>query len=202
MAVLTNFGIPSPDASGNNILMPKLKYRFRVTFIGLGNEKSGSNLVTQNVMTVTRPQLTQEPVVIDVYNSKIHVAGKHTWGDISLTIRDDISSVVSRAIGSQMSTQVNQLAQSSAKVGSDYKFAMKIETLDGSSDDNTVPLDSWEVVGCWITDINYGDMDYSASDVVQIQATIKFDNAEHTIAGSKVLQTPHDKSGSNATSSI
>jgi len=34
MAVITNFGVPT-DASAGTTLMPKLQYRFRVTFSNL-----------------------------------------------------------------------------------------------------------------------------------------------------------------------
>ena len=36
MAVITNFGVPTGSTEGTT-LMPKLQYRFRVTFTRLGN---------------------------------------------------------------------------------------------------------------------------------------------------------------------
>jgi len=42
-------------------------------------------------MSVTRPTFSHEEVVVDVYNSKIYVAGKHTWDPVTVTIRDDVN---------------------------------------------------------------------------------------------------------------
>ena len=74
MAVITTLGVP--DNQGNTTtIMPKLAYRFRVTFIGEGF----SATPTRSVMTVGRPSLTHDEGVLEAYNSRIYLAGKHTW---------------------------------------------------------------------------------------------------------------------------
>jgi len=72
----SKFGVPTM-AGEKGILQPKLKYRFRVT-LGAGFGGSGDTReYTQNVMNVTRPKVNFEEVMIDSYNSKVYVAGKH-----------------------------------------------------------------------------------------------------------------------------
>ena len=105
MAVLTNFGVPVSGESGVT-LMPKLQYRFRVTFSNLGGSSNATS-ITRNVVSVTRPALDHEDVTIDVYNSKIRLAGKHTWQDITLVIRDDVDSEVIKELGKQLNKQVD-----------------------------------------------------------------------------------------------
>jgi hypothetical protein len=189
MAVITNFGVPTTSGNGDGAtLMPKLQYRFRVTFEGLGGINEGP-LVTRNVISVSRPTIDHEDVTIDTYNSKIRLAGKHTWQDITLTLRDDIDSNVIKALDTQLSNQVNHLTQTSAKSGAEYKFKMYIETLDGSSAiDGEGVLDRWELVGCFLPNVAYGDVNYGSSEMINITATIRFDNASHEI-----------KSGTNQT---
>jgi hypothetical protein len=131
MAVIANFGVPV-SGGGEATLMPKLQYRFRVKFTNLGNSNNGA-LVTKNVISVTRPALDHEDVTIDVYNSKIRLAGKHTWQDITLVVRDDVNSDVIKELGNQIANQVNHADQSAQKSGSAYKFKMEIETLDGGT---------------------------------------------------------------------
>ena len=185
MAVITNFGVPVDNSQST--LMPKLQYRFRVIFTGLGSDGGTQPLLTSNVISVTRPQLDHEDITLDTYNSKIRLAGKHTWSDITLVLRDDMDSNVIRAMDHQLSKQVNHATQASAKSGADYKFKMEIETLDGAFDAADAPvLDKWEMVGCFIPSIQYGDLNYSSSDMVQVTATIRYDNAAHTIAQSAV----------------
>ena len=184
MAVLANFGVPVSGAD-NQTLMPKLQYRFRVTFNNLA--KTTSPLVTQNVVSATRPGIDHEAIIIDTYNSKINLAGKHTWQDITVVLRDDSSNNVIKAIQNQLNDQVNHTQppssptndmQKSAPAGSSYKFAMSIQTLDGGQDiNNTDVLDTWVIEGCYIASATFGDLNYATSDVVQVQMTIRYDNA-------------------------
>jgi hypothetical protein len=195
MAVTSNFGVPTPDDGTGSVLMPKLQYRFRVLFDNLGGSSDGNTFVTKNVVSVTRPTLDHEDVTIDVYNSKIRLAGKHTWGDVTLIIRDDINSDVVTALGAQMASQVNHSEQSSRKAGGDYKFGMRIEMLDGSNegDGQDAVIDAWTLAGCFIPSIQYGDLNYATSEVVQITATIRYDNASNEIGatgGDDLLSSP------------
>lgn len=202
MAVITNFGVPAAGASAT--LMPKLQYRFRISFVGIGGDTEKTPLVTTNVISATRPQLDHEDVTIDTYNSKIRLAGKHTWSDVTVVLRDDVDGNVITALDKQLSKQVNHNDQTSAKSGSDYKFKMLIETLDGSDDDGNgnAKLDEWTLVGCFIPSIQYGDLNYSSSDMVQVTVTVRFDNASHTIlnGGDDILASvPTGAGNSSAT---
>jgi hypothetical protein len=174
MADLTQFGVPT--AGGNAMVMPKLQYRFRVQLynFGLGN---GSTLeLTQNVISVTRPSLTHDEVTLDAYNSKVYLAGKHTWEPITLTVRDDINNTVTKQIAQQLQKQLNQGLQSAPVAGRDYKFGIVIEQLDGSQP-GTV-LETWSMNGCFIQNANYGENNYATSDVMQITLQIRFDAAD------------------------
>jgi hypothetical protein len=165
------------------LVQPKLSYRFRVFLNEFG---SGENLeLTSQVVSVSRPSLTHDDVVIDVYNSRINLAGKHTWDAITLTVRDDVTGLVARAIAAQMQKQVDHANQSSIKAGGGYKFGMSIQNLDGSQPANI--LDSWQLGGCYIQNVNYGENNYASSDPLQITIAIKYDNANHNILGSDAL---------------
>jgi hypothetical protein len=181
MAVTTKFGVPVSGETGAT-LMPKLQYRFRVTFEGIGNGRKATQ-ITRQVVSVTRPALDHEDITIDAYNSKIRMAGKHTWQDVTLVVRDDVNGEVAKFLGEQLNKQVDHNDQSSALAGESYKFTMKVELLDGSNEDNGNALESWKLVGCFIPSIQYGDLNYATSDVVQITATIRYDNASHAVGG-------------------
>ena len=92
MAVITNFGVPTDSATGTT-LMPKLQYRFRVSFTNLGGGTL-KDQTTQNVISASRPNLTHEEVIVDSYNSKMYLAGKHTWEPVTIVLRDDMDSNV------------------------------------------------------------------------------------------------------------
>tara|TARA_B110000879_G_scaffold211673_1_gene305121 strand:- start:223 stop:843 length:621 start_codon:yes stop_codon:yes gene_type:complete len=199
MAVITNFGVPV-DGSVTT-LMPKLQYRFRVAFTGLGNGSPNKSSVTQNVISTSRPNLTHEEVVIDSYNSKMYLAGKHTWEPITVVFRDDMSSHVIKAIGAQLNKQVDHADQASSISGSAYKFTMQIETLDGNNTTPTV-FDSWDLAGCFITQVQYGDLNYADSNMVQVTMTIRFDQAAHMIGGTDALSADNVSSSRNDTGTL
>jgi hypothetical protein len=161
------------------MVMPKLQYRFRVQLynFGLGN---GSTLeLTQNVVSVTRPSLTHDEVTLDAYNSKVYLAGKHTWDPITLTVRDDINNTVTKQIAQQLQKQLNQGLQSAPVAGRDYKFGLVIEQLDGGNGTSgPTVLETWSMNGCFIQNANYGENNYATSDVMQITLQIRFDAAD------------------------
>ena len=92
------------SASTQGLLMPKLQYRFRVTLENFGVSTPTTEL-TKQVMDVTRPTLTFENMEIPVYNSKINLAGKHSWSPLSLNLREDVNNNVQKLVGEQLQKQ-------------------------------------------------------------------------------------------------
>jgi len=178
------FGVPFSSSEGQGILMPKLKFRFRVSLFDFGGNERSTKL-TQNVMNVSRPKVNYEEVMIDSYNSKVYVQGKHAWDPITLVIRDDISNSVARLVGAQNQRQLNHFEQTSPIAGEDYKFTMQIEVLDGSSID---AMEVWNLEGCFLTNVDYSDSDYATNEPVTISLTIRYDNAIHSQGTSAVAK--------------
>lgn len=168
------------------LLMPKLKYRFRVMFENFGVSTPRTEL-TKQVLSVARPNLTFEEIALPIYNSTLKLAGRHAWADIACTIRDDASGAVSRLIGEQFQKQMDFLEMSSAAAGIDYKFLTKIEVLDGGNGANVpVVLETWELYGCYLKGADYGELNYGTNEAVTIAMTIAYDNANQTPEGSGV----------------
>lgn len=182
MAILTNMSVPTQE--GNNLtLMPKLQNRFRVLF----NFSNNTSVVTGNVKTIVRPQLSFDEVTIDVYNSKIKMPGKHSWNDIDIVLRDDVSSETVKSLENQINRQIDMATQSASRAASAFKFTTVIDTLDGTNGEEPGVLDRWELVGAFINNINYGNNDYSNSETVDITVTLRYDSARHIIDGDDQL---------------
>ena len=168
------------------LLMPKLKYRFRVIFENFGVSTPRTEL-TKQVMDFTRPTVSFEPIDVPIYNSTIKLAGKYSWGDLTCQVRDDAGGQVSRLVGEQLQKQLDFMEQSSAAAGIDYKFLTRFEVLDGGNGANEpIALETWEIYGCYLSEVNYNNMDYAESAVATISMTIRFDNAVQTPNGSGV----------------
>ena len=168
------------------LLMPKLKYRFRVFFENFGISKPTTEL-TKQVISIGRPNLTFENIDLPVYNSTVKLAGKPSWADISCSIRDDASGAIARLVGEQLQKQMDFLEMASAASGIDYKFLTKIQVLDGGNGAaEPVVLETWELYGCYLQGANYGDLNYGTNEPVTVEMTIRYDNANQTPEGTGV----------------
>jgi len=186
VASLTNFTVPlnsNQSATTQGLLMPKLKYRFRATFVNFGVSTPTTEL-TKQVVDIKRPNVNFNPITLDVYNSKIFLQGKPEWQETTVNLRDDSTGAVSKLVGEQVQKQYDFLEQASAPAGIDYKFQLLFEMLDGGNGSTTVNvLEAWELDGCFLSTVDWGDMAYNSNDPVQIALTIKFDNAIQTVGG-------------------
>ena len=186
---LTNFTVPlstNQSASSQGLLMPKLKFRFRVTFLNFGVTQPSTEL-TKQVMDFKRPSVSFDPIEIPIYNSKVYLAGKPTWAECTCQLRDDSGGEVSKRVGEQMQKQYDFFEQSSASSGIDYKFQTLLEILDGGNGTNTPNiLETWELYGCYLSTADYADVNYATNDPVTISLTIRYDNALQTPTGSGI----------------
>ena len=180
------------SANNTGLLMPKLKFRYRAIFdnFGVASNTGGRMEITKQLMTFARPQVTFEPVTLPVYNSQVYVAGRPVWNPVSVTIRDDAGGLVTTQIGEQLQKQFDFYEQASATSGGSYKFQTTLQLLDGANGAiDPVVLEEWQLVGCFLTDVNYNDMDYGSNDPVTITMSIRYDNALQTVGGSVGSET-------------
>jgi hypothetical protein len=189
VASLSKFTVPlanNQSATSQGLLMPKLKYRFRATFINFGvSGASAATELTKQVVDIKRPNVNFNPITIDVYNSKVFLQGKPEWQETTINLRDDNTGAVSKMVGEQVQKQFDFLEQSSAPSGIDYKFQLQFEVLDGGNGAVTPNvLEAWELDGCFLSQVDWGELSYGTNDPVQIALSIKFDNAIQTVGAS------------------
>jgi len=180
ISTLLNLTVPlanDTSASSQGLLMPKLQYRFRVTLENFGVSGDTQEL-TKQVIDATRPNIQFDQIELPVYNSRIYMAGKHQWQPITLTLRDDVNGNVSRLVGEQLQKQFDFFEQSGAAAGQDYKYTQRIEILDGGNGTNTpAVLETWELYGCYLTQVDYGSLAYQNNEPAQVTLNIQYDNA-------------------------
>lgn len=180
MATINDIGIPGV---GSGILQPKLRNRWRVTFANLAGGVDSQPLSLQAV-TVTRPSLSFEEIQLDRYNSRAWIAGKHMWEPMTLTVEDDVVGTATQVINDQLQGQQFLIGAegqflAAREEGSLYKFVTNLEMLDG----NDQVIEKWTIEGCWFQAVDWTEMDYAASEAVQITMTIRYDHARQDIGG-------------------
>ena len=185
--------VPAPGADGSlnaqGLLMPKLQYRFRILFDNFGVSQATTEL-TKQVIDFTRPNVSFAEIPVEIYNSRVYLAGKPTWDAVSVNVRDDASGEVARLVGEQLQKQFDFSEQSSAAAGNNYKFQLRCQILDGGNGQFApTVLEEWELYGCYVASANYNQLNYGGNEAVTIAMSIRFDNA---------VQTPTESTGPNA----
>jgi hypothetical protein len=186
---LSKFTVPlstNQSATSQGLLMPKLKFRFRVTFENFGVSQPTTEL-TKQVIDFTRPKLSFEEITIPIYNSKVYLAGKPTWETVVCTLRDDAGNEVTKRVGEQLQKQFDFMEQASASSGIDYKFLTRFEVLDGGNGASEASvLETWEMYGCYLSNTDYADANYATNDPMTVALTIRYDNALQTPGGTGI----------------
>ena len=186
IASLSKFTVPlasDQSASAQGMLMPKLKYRYRVMFENFGTSTPTTEL-TKQVSEAARPNVQFDNQEIWAYNSRVNYAGRPKWQPMTVKLRDDVTGSVSKLVGEQMQKQFDFFEQSSAASGGDYKFLMRVEMLDGGNGANTPNvLETWECYGCYVTQANYNTLSYTDQALLTIDLTIQPDNCIQTSGG-------------------
>lgn len=187
-ASASNFTVPISGVTNQGLLMPKLKFRFRATFANFGVTTGKLVELTKQVIDIKRPTLNFPEITIDSYNSKVYLQGKPEWQTITVNLRDDMGNNIAQMVGEQVQKQFDFLEQASASSGVDYKFIMYFDMLDGGNGTNNgsngpTVLESWELDGCFIQNVDYGDMNYATNEPATIALTIRFDNAIQSPTG-------------------
>jgi hypothetical protein len=185
---LSKFGVPI-NGTRTGQFQPKIKHRFRVRVINFGPIAGGLEL-TQQVVTANRPNVNFEEGIMHSYNSVMYYSGKATWQETQLEVRDDITNSVSKLVGHQLQKQMNFFEQTSAAAGINYKFTTIMEIMDGG---NETVFEQWTLEGCFLKSVDYQQLDYSSSDPVMINMTIRYDNA--TLADGLMELNPQFRPG-------
>lgn len=174
MSTISRFGVPLGGGAGRGgMLQPKVKYKFRVRVINFGPIQGGLDL-TQQVQTASLPSVKYEPIKVPSYNSTAYYMSKPEWDPVKIEVRDDVTNAVSKLVGHQVQKQQNHFEQTSPLAGTNYKFNMYIEQMDGGND--TV-IEQWYLEGCFLTNVTYGELDYASSDARHIALDIRYDIA-------------------------
>lgn len=186
MSTFNKYGVPDENGNHATAVQPKQSYRFKVILIGVGSPALGSAGVSQfeltkNVVDINLPTFNQQEHEIDSYVSKYYIQGRHNWDTTTMTLRNDFDNNVARIVQSQLDQQYNAYHHSHAAAAGRNKFQTKILLLDGQNREGEEPtfLEGWHLTGCWFSNINWGQVQYSNGDPIQISTTIRFDNAFH-----------------------
>lgn len=132
------------------------------------------------VKVASRPSLSVEEQEINFLNGKTWIPGKGSWETMEITFYD-----VGGAAGTSMSTLYSWLSsvynfsdpiglsQSSSSRG--YGAEGTLRLYDGCG----VIMEKWSLGNMWPTAVNFGDLDYSNNEEVNITLTVRFSEVRY-----------------------
>ena len=124
------------------------------------------------IKSAQRPTFATEEVAINWINSTRYVAGKTTFGELTVTLHDPIAPSASLLVMEWIRLCWESVSGRSGYADF-YKRDIQIKMLDPVG--TVVQL--WDIKGAFVKSANYGDLAYEGSDITEIALAIRFDNA-------------------------
>ena len=124
------------------------------------------------IKTASRPEITTEEVAINWINSTRYVAGKTTFGAMSVTLHDPIAPSGAQQVMEWVRLHFESVS-GRAGYPDFYKRDIQLKMLDPVG---TV-IQLWDIKGAFLLSANFNEITYEGSDMVEIALSIRYDNA-------------------------
>jgi len=143
---------------------PKKKNRFILRF------PSSLGINEWFVISTSRPKVTINEVEIPFLNTSTYVAGRFNWESIDVTFKDPIGPSASQALMEWVRLHAESVT---GRMGyaAGYKKDIELEMLDPTG----VVVEKWILQGTFLTNVDFGSLEYSDDEIADITATLRMD---------------------------
>ena len=142
---------------------PKLKNRFIMQIDGIP---------AYTIKAVNRPQIDFDEVILEHMNVTRYVKGKSRWQPLDITLYDPIVPSASQQVIEWI--RLHHESVTGRDGYSDfYKKDITCQILGPVGD----IVEEWSLKGAFIKSANFGDLDMSSSEPVEIELTLRYDYA-------------------------
>ena len=140
---------------------PKLQNRFLMEIDGIP---------AYLIKKISRPQIEFTGVVLDHINVKRKIKGKANWENITCDLYDPVT-----PSGAQAVMEWIRAHHESATGRDGYSDFYKRDILLKSLSPLGEVIEQWKLHGAFITNANFGSLDWGAEDTVNIELTLRYD---------------------------
>jgi len=123
------------------------------------------------IKTAARPNVTISEQEIQFINSRRYLAGKANFDAITVVMYDPIAPSGAQQVMEWVRTHYESVS-GRAGYADFYKRDCQLKMLDPVG---TV-VELWDLKGCFLTNAQFGELDYGTEDPTEISLTIRFDN--------------------------
>jgi hypothetical protein len=122
------------------------------------------------VSTGARPSAKINVTAIPFLNTSTYVAGRFEWQEMRITFRDPIGPSASQALMEWFRLHAESVT---GRMGyaAGYKKDIELDMLDPTG----VVIEKWTIQGAFISDLNFGELDYNRDDIANITCTLRMD---------------------------
>lgn len=184
-------------------LKPKRAYRFTMLVAGQGRDASGREIKTTIpeflVKKVDKPSFSISESNHSYLNHTFYYPGRVTWNDVKLTIVDVASGDVD---GTQAVMDMLEASGYRLPLVGDKTTISKSSSISALGkivikqiDEMGTEVDRWTLFNSWIKDATFGSLDYTSDDMMNVDITIKYDNATFKSVGAGGVTRPSNAPG-------
>ena len=153
------------------------KRKFRWTF-EINDICGGKSVPRHYVKLASRPNLTVEETEINYLNAKTWIPGKAAWETMTVTYID-VATIEIKPLYDWLATVydfTNPVSLYQGSRRSDYAGSAELNLYDGCGQE----LERWNMGDVWPQAINFGELDYSSSEEVVIELTLRYSQVQYT----------------------
>lgn len=122
------------------------------------------------VKAASKPSLTNGEVTLDMINVKRYVKGKSEWSTITMTLYDAIVPSGAQAVMEWVRLH-HESATGRDGYSSFYKKEIRLHQLSPLGE----VIEEWILHGAFLTESNFGTLDWTSDAVQEIELTVRYD---------------------------
>ena len=164
---------------------PKRKFRWKIVFSGTG----GISNLSYALKKADKPKGKVNPTTHKYLNHNFNYPGRFEWEDINLTFasvsQPDATYLINQVLinagygvpktaGNTTTNKRDLATLSKRKFNGALGSFFNIQQLNPDGE----VTEDWKVWNPFFTSVNYGDLDYSSEDIVDITVGVKYDYAQ------------------------
>lgn len=167
-AGLTDYGTNNNFYDAAFTWEPKYQHKFIMKI----TDPAGAGIPAFLIKTSAKPSITNGELVLDHINIKRKLKGKSSWNSIAITIYD---AIVPSAAQSVMTWVRSHHESATGRDG--YSTMYKKDIILNQLSPLGEIIEEWQIVGAYLSEVNFGSLDWSSEDAVMIDATLNYDYA-------------------------
>jgi len=161
----------------NLIFKRKFRYTLVLEEICSGSGAKAQTVPEHYVKVASRPNLAIEETEVNFLNAKTWIPGKASWETMTVTYID-VADTLASALYNWLASNYNFTDPIKLQQGAnrnDYSCVAVLKLWDGCGN----IIEKWEMKDVWPTAVNFGDLDYAASDECTIELTLRYSDVKY-----------------------